>query len=100
MGKFASVGAGVRILTGSDIARAGYLNNPTVPSTQRCVKREKTEIGEFSIVYTNSVVFPGVRIGEGAIVAAGSVVNRDLSPWVVYGGHPLVAIGRRKSSQT
>lgn len=36
----------------------------------------------------NTVVLPGVTIGEGTVVAAGSVVRRDLPPHVVAGGNP------------
>ena len=36
----------------------------------------------------NTVVLPGVTIGAGTVVAAGSVVNRDLPPRVVAAGNP------------
>jgi len=35
-----------------------------------------------------SVILPGVRIGDGAIVAARSVVAEDIPPYAVYGGNP------------
>ena len=47
------------------------------------------------MVYTNSVVFPGVVIGAGAVVSAGGIVHRSLKPWTVYAGNPLVAVGKR-----
>lgn len=31
---------------------------------------------------------PGVTIGEGAIVLAGSVVTKDVEPWSIVGGNP------------
>ena len=37
---------------------------------------------------THVVVLPGVRIGRGAIIAAGSVVNRDVPPFQIWGGAP------------
>jgi len=40
----------------------------------------------------NSVVLPGVTIGEGAVVAAGSVVTRDVEDFTVYGGVPAKKI--------
>lgn len=36
----------------------------------------------------NVVILPGVTIGEGAVIAAGSIVNRDIPPRVVAGGNP------------
>lgn len=35
-----------------------------------------------------ATILPGVTIGEGAIVAAGAVVTRDVEPWSVVGGNP------------
>lgn len=36
----------------------------------------------------NATLLPGVRIGEGAMVAAGSVVTRDVPPWSLAAGVP------------
>lgn len=35
-----------------------------------------------------SIVLKGVRIGEGAVVAAGSVITKDVKPWTIVGGNP------------
>lgn len=40
-------------------------------------------------------ILPGVTIGEGAVVAAGSVVTRDVEPYSIYGGVPAKKIGER-----
>ena len=40
---------------------------------------------------------PGVRIGTGAIVAAASVVARDVPPYAVVGGNPASIIRMRYS---
>jgi len=42
-----------------------------------------------------STVLPGVRIGDGAIVAAGSVVTADVAPYTIVGGNPARPIRRR-----
>ena len=41
------------------------------------------------------VVMPGVKIGDGAIVAAYSVVTRDVAPYTVVGGNPVRFIKNR-----
>jgi len=47
-------------------------------------------IGKFAVVGANSVVLPGVTIGEGASVGACSVVTRDLDPWGIYIGNKKI----------
>lgn len=43
----------------------------------------------------NCVITAGVRIGEGAVVAAGSVVTKDVSPFTIVGGVPAKFIKER-----
>ena len=50
-------------------------------------------------VGANSTVRPGVTIGEGAIVGAGSVVTEDIPPWTIAGGVPAKVI-RKRSPRT
>jgi maltose O-acetyltransferase len=44
----------------------------------------------------NVTILPGKRIGTGSIVAAGSVVTRDVPPFTVVGGNPARIIRHRK----
>ena len=39
---------------------------------------------------------PGVTIGEGAVVAAGAVVTKDVEPFTVVGGNPAKFIKNRE----
>jgi acetyltransferase-like isoleucine patch superfamily enzyme len=48
----------------------------------------------------NSVVRYGVTIGEGAVVAAGSVVVKDVAPWTIVGGAPAKFISNRVIERT
>jgi len=45
-------------------------------------------IGDYAWVSSHSIVLPGVTIGEGAVVAAGSVVTKDVAPYTLVGGNP------------
>jgi acetyltransferase-like isoleucine patch superfamily enzyme len=45
-----------------------------------------------------SIVLGGVRIGEGSIVAAGSVVTKDVEPYSIYAGVPAKKVGDRFDS--
>ena len=45
---------------------------------------------------TRSIILPGRKIGYGAIVAAGSVVTKNVKSYDIVGGNPAKAIGTRK----
>jgi len=45
----------------------------------------------------NAMIMPGVTIGEGAIIAAGSVVSKDVPPYTIFGGNPAREIRKRFS---
>lgn len=96
LGDFAGIGAGVRIVTGSEQVDAGGLTNPTVPSEWRTVRRGKVEVRAHAVIFTGTIILPDVVVGEGAVVAAGSVVHRSLKEWCIYAGQPLVQIGVRE----
>lgn len=44
----------------------------------------------------NVTILPGVTIGEGAVIAAGSLVTKDIPPFVIVGGIPAKIIKERE----
>ena len=54
-------------------------------------------IGNDVWIGRESVIMPGVRIGDGAIVAACSVVAKNVEPYTVVGGNPAQLIKSRFS---
>jgi acetyltransferase-like isoleucine patch superfamily enzyme len=56
------------------------------------VKRKKIIIEDKVWIGFNVIVLKGVRIGEGAVVGAGSVVTKDVPPYTVVGGNPAKII--------
>lgn len=52
-------------------------------------------IGNDVWVGANAVILSGVNIGDGAVVAAGAVVNNDVEPYSIVGGVPARLIKRR-----
>lgn len=91
MEDFSTISQGCRILTGTDDFLDWGFGNSTLTEEYRNVKRKPVYISKFAIIGANSVILPGVTIGEGASVGANSVVTRDLDPWTVYIGNKKYA---------
>lgn len=53
-------------------------------------------IGANCWIAARAIVMPGVIVGDGAVIAAGSVVTKDVEPWTVVGGNPAKFIKARK----
>lgn len=50
---------------------------------------------DFCWVASHAIILPGVLIGKGAVVAAGSVVTKNVKPYSIVAGVPARVIGRR-----
>ena len=57
---------------------------------------ERIVIGKDVWVGANCVILPGVKIGEGAVIAAGAVVVKDVEKNTIVAGVPCKLIGKRK----
>jgi len=55
-------------------------------------------VGAYAWICARASVQPGVSVGEGAVLALGSVATRDLEPWWVYAGIPARKIKARIKS--
>lgn len=53
------------------------------------------EIEDYVFIGPRAIILPGVRIGKGAVVAAGAVVTKDVKEFAVVGGVPAEVIGQR-----
>src|SRR4051812_30641259 len=69
---FAAVASGGRVISGSNQADALTMSASAPKALQR-VRAYVTRIRKYAFVATNAVVLPGVTLGEGAVLAAGSV---------------------------
>jgi acetyltransferase-like isoleucine patch superfamily enzyme len=54
------------------------------------------DIGDDVWLGANCVILDGARIGDGCVVAAGSIVRGVLEAYAIYGGNPLARLGERK----
>lgn len=66
-----------------------------VPIKAQGVRRRGIVVEDDCWLGAGVIVLDGVTIGQGSVVAAGSVVTHDVSPWSVVGGAPARLIRRR-----
>lgn len=73
----------------------GAWTQNTPPHMSQLPHKGDTVLGNDVWIGRESVIMPGVKIGDGAIVAAYSVVVKDIPPYTVYGGDPARFIKNR-----
>ena len=68
------------------------LNHEEQPERRGDLHPSPVVIGNRVWIGANATILPGVKIGDGAIIAAGAVVTKDVSPNTVVGGVPARVI--------
>ncbi|WP_196259978.1 acyltransferase [Pelagibacterium limicola] len=84
-----SCGDGVRIASHASLVgfNHGY-DDPDVPIYKQAHETRGITIEDDVWIGANAVVVDGVRIGRGAVIAAGAVVSKDVPPLAIVGGVP------------
>ena len=106
IGKFCSIGPDVIISPGMHPSDTFVSTHPIFYSMtfkcherfaqeQRFVETGKVSIGHDVWIGARAVILENVKIGTGAIIAAGAVVNRDVEPYSIVGGLPAKHIKYR-----
>lgn len=54
------------------------------------------EIGDYVFIGPRAIILPGVKIGKGAVIAAGAVVTKEVESFKIVGGIPAKEIGERR----
>lgn len=83
-------GHGVKILTGGH----DYMKFGTERMNSAVVR--STTIGNGVWIASGAIICPGVHIGDNSVVAAGSVVMRNVPPYTLVGGNPAQRIRKLK----
>ncbi len=90
------IGDNVRIATHTVIVPANHIfDDPSVPITKQKLSKQGVVIEDDVWVGAGVTILDGCRIGKGAVVAAGAVVNKDVKPFAVVGGVPCKVIKMR-----
>ncbi|PLZ26111.1 chloramphenicol acetyltransferase [Fischerella thermalis WC558] len=106
IGKFCALATGVKfIMNGANHQMSGFPTYPfnifgsgwerVTPKPEELPFKGDTVIGNDVWIGYEAVIMPGVKIGDGAIVAAKSVVVKDVPPYAVVGGNPASLLRQR-----
>ena len=85
------IGAQATVSQGVKLCAAGH----DITSKIMELTHKPIVIGANAWVAGWSIILPGVTVGEGAVVGAGSVVTKDVEPWSVVAGNPAKFIKKR-----
>ena len=107
IGKFCMIAQGTKFIMGPANHRitsvtaypfnvfGGAWTANTPPHMDQLPRKGDTVLGNDVWIGRESVIMPGVKIGDGAIIAAYSVVVKDVPAYTVYGGNPTKFIKNR-----
>lgn len=107
IGKFCALASGVTFIMGSanhrmssistypfNVFGGAWAENTPSHLSQLPFKGDIV-IGNDAWIGRNSVIMSGVHIGDGAIIAAYSVVTKNVAPYTIVGGNPATVIKKR-----
>ena len=115
IGKYCSIGSNIRVVAATHPVSGFISSHPAFYSDSywfRYVKQAKfkehlttsdgyqCKIGNDVWIGDNTLIIGGVEIGDGAIIAMGSVVLHDVPPYTIVAGVPAKEIRKRFNSET
>lgn len=107
IGKFCAIASGTKFIMGPANHRTSSVSTYPFavfggawaenipPHLAQLPRKGDIVIGNDVWIGRESVIMPGVTIGDGAIVAAYSVVTKDVAPYTIVGGNPAKFIRTR-----
>lgn len=108
IGKFCQIATGVRfIMNGATHAMDGFSTYPFKifgkswsDTPINFEHKGDTVIGSDVWIGNSAVFMPGVKIGDGAIIGANSVVTKNFDPYTIVAGNPAKVIRKRFDDET
>lgn len=111
IGRFCAIARGVEfVMNGANHAMSGFSTYPfyifgngwegSAPAPEELPYKGDTVIGNDVWIGYGATIMPGVKIGDGAVIASKSVVVKDVPPYAIVGGNPAVVIRKRFDEAT
>lgn len=106
IGKFCAIAEGIKfIMNGANHCMEGFTTYPfnifgggwekATPRLEELPFRGDTVIGNDVWIGEYVTIMPGVKVGDGAIIAANSTVVKNVEPYTIVGGNPARTIKKR-----
>lgn len=105
IGKFCQIATGVEfVMNGANHQMNAVSTFPfytldgwdmEAPATEDMPLKGNTIIGNDVWIGQNAVILPGVKIGDGAIIGANSIVGCDVAPYTIVIGNPAQTLRKR-----
>jgi acetyltransferase-like isoleucine patch superfamily enzyme len=103
IGNYCSIAYGVLFLLDSEHT----INSiSTFPFKIKCFGYEREALSKGNIIIeddvwigANAIICSGIKVGQGAVIAAGAVVTKDVEPYAIVGGNPAKVIRYRFPEQ-
>ncbi|WP_351009494.1 acyltransferase [Shewanella sp. S1-58-MNA-CIBAN-0166] len=92
---FCTLAYGVKIFAQSDDYSGNTMVGSLIPKNFKNETFSSVKMNRQVIVGTNSVVMPGVEIGEGCSFGAMTLINKSTAAWGIYVGSPCKRIKER-----
>ena len=73
-------------------------NSKDILIVRQGVTLEPIKVGNDVWIGSDAIILPGVNIGEGCVIGAGSVVTKDVDPYSIVAGNPAKIIKNRTST--
>jgi virginiamycin A acetyltransferase len=111
IGKFCAIARGAKfVMNGANHRLAGMTTFPfsifgngwerVLPKTGELPFKGDTVIGNDVWIGYDALLMPGVKVGDGAVIASRSVVTRDVPAYAVVGGNPAQVLKKRFDEAT
>jgi len=105
IGKFCQIAAGVEFVMNGANHKMDCAStfpfyifekwNEEIPPPGKLTHKGDTIVGNDVWIGQNAVILPGVKIGDGAIIGANSVVGSDIQPYCIAAGNPAKLVRKR-----